>query len=484
VSRPADWWPLSETDPVPGDPQTLAALGSRLGNAATEIEAMARTLPTLCTSDMWDSEAGEQFREKAALTATAIAKVHRRFCTVSMALGNSIYGDSGYAAQLQESQDRADAAIDAVNGGYGSGGSEADRRSAWFLLLDATGGADPSQPPAKHGAAGPAAGPMPQASPGVVPAHLPSFGDDTGEVSALKNRYNADIDQLRSSAQAINEAVAEYTTAAHAAAQMIMTAIDNDGLKNSDGLKEPPGTDWGQLANDLDGLRSLWTIPTETRIRLEEELPGLEEASDAAKRVAMRNLIANIKVQGKGARLDPGVQGTLNATRKAVTAQKDEIADVHENAANQFADGDADGLGLTGLAAAGVRAIPYIGATVGAGITIYQDREAGESWDHAIADGVVSSSAALAAGIGAAAAVTAIAAAAGATTFVAVGVSIAVSGVVAVGVGDFTHNVFQENWSGDWHKYGVLDGTAHGIADSADKTRHDLAHYADDLNPF
>lgn len=236
MSRPADWWPLSETDPVPGDPETLATLGGRLGNAAAEIESMARTLPTLCTSEIWDSEAGAQFRVKAASTATSIGRAHRRFFTVSKALGNTIYGGGGYAAQLQECQEQADAAAAVVNGTSGSGGSEADRRSSWFLLLDATDGADPTQPPAKHGAKGPAAGPMPQASPGVIPPQLPLFGNDTAEVAALKRRYNETIGQLSSSAQAISRAAAQHTVAAHAAAQMIMTAIDNDGLENPSGF--------------------------------------------------------------------------------------------------------------------------------------------------------------------------------------------------------------------------------------------------------
>lgn len=54
-------------------------------------------------------------------------------------------------------------------------------------------------------------------------------------------------------------------------------------------------------------------------------------------------------------------------------------------------------------------------------------------------------------------------------------------GVAAVGVGDFVNNLWQENWNGDWHHYGVLGGTGHGIADSFDKTRHDMAHYGDDI---
>jgi hypothetical protein len=77
---------------------------------------------------------------------------------------------------------------------------------------------------------------MPQASPGVIPPQLPLFGGDSAAVTALKRKYNGTIDQLSSSAQALSKAVSEHAAAAHAAAQMIMTAIDNDGLKNPSGF--------------------------------------------------------------------------------------------------------------------------------------------------------------------------------------------------------------------------------------------------------
>ena len=112
-----------------------------------------------------------------------------------------------------------------------------------------------------------------------------------------------------------------------------------------------------------------------------------------------------------------------------------------------------------------------------AGLTIYQDHHQGESWDRSVADGVVSSGAALGTGI-------AVAAAIGGGSLLAVGGGVVLGGVFAVGVGDFVHNMFQENWQGDWHKDGVLDGTVHGVADSYDKTRHDLAHMWNDINPF
>jgi hypothetical protein len=96
-----DWWPLSDADPVPGDPETLASLGKHMTDAAAEIERMATMLPRICTNETWDSSAGAQFRVKAAATASSIGRTHRRFFTVGRALGNSTYGGNGYAALLQ-----------------------------------------------------------------------------------------------------------------------------------------------------------------------------------------------------------------------------------------------------------------------------------------------------------------------------------------------------------------------------------------------
>jgi hypothetical protein len=120
---------------------------------------------------------------------------------------------------------------------------------------------------------------------------------------------------------------------------------------------------------------------------------------------------------------------------------------------------------------------------VGAGLTIWQDLEAGDGPSRAVADGAVSSGASLWVGGVVGSAVT-VAVAAVAPEAVAVGAGIVVGGVSAVGVGDFIHHLFQENWTLDRQQYGVLGGTWHGVADSYDQTRHDLAHYADDLNPF
>ena len=257
-----------------------------MADAAAEIERMASTLPRICASETWDSDAGQQFRVRAASTAASIGRTHRRFFTVARALGRSTYGGSRYAAQLQEHQEKAAAALGAVNGTAGTSGSEADRRRAWTQLLDATNGADPTRPlpqPTKPtgttgttGLAGvtgiawvpaPAvpvtlAGPMPPASPGVIPPFLPAFSDDPADVTTFKNAYNAAIGQLAAAARAVASAAAGQAADAHAAAQLILTAIDNDGLNNPSGflhwldstvdsVRGFAASHWAQYVSDL-----------------------------------------------------------------------------------------------------------------------------------------------------------------------------------------------------------------------------------------
>jgi hypothetical protein len=313
-----DWWPLSDADPVPGEPDTLAALGQHMADAAAEIERMASTLPRICTSETWDSEAGEQFRVKAASTAASIGRTHRRFFTVARALGRSTYGGSGYAAQLQEHQEKAAAALGAVNGTASTSGSEADRRRAWTQLLDATDGADPTRPLARTGPTGttglagaagiawvpaPAvpvtpAGPMPQASPGVFPPYLPAFPDDPADVTALKNAYNTAIDQLAAAARTVASAAAGQSADAHAAAQLILTAIDNDGLNNpsgflhwldstADSVRGFAASHWAQYVSDLANVAGAIATVCGVIAMVLAFIPGMQEFAAAFETVAL-----------------------------------------------------------------------------------------------------------------------------------------------------------------------------------------------------
>jgi uncharacterized protein YukE len=240
----------------------------------------------------------------------------------------------------------------------------------------------------------------------------------------------------------------------------------------------PSQADWGDVANGLDTVRSLWAVPTAYRIEAEKELSESEADWESAWRGAALELIAKKQLVGNNALLEKATRENLAATRGELAEAEGKLAaSPPESALSMTADGDADGLGLIGFAGDAVRALPFVGTTVGGGITIWQDRESGESWQHAISDGVVSNGAALAAG-------TVVAGAFGAGSVVAVGGGVVVGAVVAVGVGDFVHNLFQENWQADWQAHGAVMGTLDGVGDAAKNTGHDLLHLADDLNPF
>jgi hypothetical protein len=54
-------------------------------------------------------------------------------------------------------------------------------------------------------------------------------------------------------------------------------------------------------------------------------------------------------------------------------------------------------------------------------------------------------------------------------------------GIVAVGVGDFATHLFQENWSADIHKDGVVGGVLDGIGHSGAETGQDIANVGKDI---
>jgi uncharacterized protein YukE len=64
---------------------------------------------------------------------------------------------------------------------------------------------------------------------------------------------------------------------------------------------------------------------------------------------------------------------------------------------------------------------------------------------------------------------------------VAAGTGVLVGGIVAVGVGDFATHLFQENWSGDIHNYGVVLGVEYGVGHSLVETGDDFGHLASDV---
>lgn len=240
----------------------------------------------------------------------------------------------------------------------------------------------------------------------------------------------------------------------------------------------PPGTDWGQLTNNLDGLRQLWATPTQYRAKLEDRAGKANDLKADVTDEQWRTTIAGRRAAGNNFRMDHDlIEKGIKVRQDAARLEGKLANSPPESKLSMAANGDADGLGLIGAGAKAVRMVPIVGTVVGGVIQYSQDRAAHESQAHSIIDGVASNGAAYGAAALAAGAI-------GTGSVVAVGAGAIVGTAAAVGVGDFVHHAIQENWSADIQKHGVLGGVGHGIADSFDQTRHDVAHWFDDLNPF
>lgn len=240
----------------------------------------------------------------------------------------------------------------------------------------------------------------------------------------------------------------------------------------------PPLTDWGDVANGLDTARSIKAIPTTLGRGLRKELAKAEAEKAAVTNEQWEAAIDGRKVSGNNYRMEGDLVAKGTQARQEVARLEGKLASSPpEDLSSMVADGNAEGLGLSGVLGGVVQAVPFAGTAAGAGVTIWQDREEGESWGHAIGDGVVSNGTALGTGMG-------IAAVIGTGTVGSVAAGAVGGSLAAIGVGDFVHQVFQENWTQDWQQRGVLHGTIHGTIDSLDHTRHDLAHLWDDITPL
>lgn len=121
MARPADWSPLADTDPVPGDPLEVAALGARFQATADEIASAVRRLRTMCTDEFWDSGAGASFRRRSIEAAGKLDAAHARYAAAATALGAdpsdpspSTASRPNYAAALAQAQDLAEGALHAA----------------------------------------------------------------------------------------------------------------------------------------------------------------------------------------------------------------------------------------------------------------------------------------------------------------------------------------------------------------------------------
>lgn len=79
MSRPTDWSPLTGSDPFPGDPTDVAALGRRYAETAAEIAKQAASLTNLANGVDWVGEAGTVFRESATELSAEVTRAQGRY---------------------------------------------------------------------------------------------------------------------------------------------------------------------------------------------------------------------------------------------------------------------------------------------------------------------------------------------------------------------------------------------------------------------
>jgi uncharacterized protein YukE len=115
-SRPIDWTPLADSDPVPGDPDEVERLAARYGRTATAIETAAEKLRSIASADGWVGKAAVEFRDQARGTADSVERAYDRYHETSVALTN--YAPSLATAQTNSAKalEEARCAVDDERG--------------------------------------------------------------------------------------------------------------------------------------------------------------------------------------------------------------------------------------------------------------------------------------------------------------------------------------------------------------------------------
>ncbi len=227
MGRPADWSPLAEADPVPGDPEEVATLGRRFRATAAEIDRAAARLRTLCTDEFWESGAGAAFRRRSDDTAGKLARAYARYHAAATALGT----DSGDAAPSTSASPRYAGALNQAQRlsaqalASAQDAATAQRQAMAQLhttLADAAGGGHV-----------PVTGSLDLSMGALTPdasGHLTARPTEPADVTALKTRYNNATDQLGAARALLARAERIRDTAAHNASRLISDVIGRDGL--------------------------------------------------------------------------------------------------------------------------------------------------------------------------------------------------------------------------------------------------------------
>ena len=109
-----EWAVLGEdADPVPGDPDAVAALGGLLRDTADEIWRESGEVRALASVESWKSDAAERFRNAADDAVGNLRKAYHRYDVAARAMGTSVQegSDGNWASALEQAQKMAAKAL-------------------------------------------------------------------------------------------------------------------------------------------------------------------------------------------------------------------------------------------------------------------------------------------------------------------------------------------------------------------------------------
>jgi hypothetical protein len=306
--------------------------------------------------------------------------------------------------------------------------------------------------------------------------------------------------------QTYTEALALAQQARAAAAGQLMSLYGKIAPPAEPGMSASDGNTVADLLSDL------WAVPSAYRRSIDELIVTLKsQAKTVLKEAAAAkadggplpdNILdesAKVRAELGSARTDlaSAAQGESALSKLLDTRVGDlpsklsgllgkssgSLSTAEASGSNGAADAaDDDGL-LSKLVDFGedLPVVDVLAGAVGAGLGAYSDIKDGQPWYEAVPEEIGANGAGVAAGAVAGTAVggaLAVGALAGAP-LLAGAVGVAVGGVVAFGVGDLAHNLFEENWGADIHRDGVALGVAAGVGHSFENTGKDAAHLAE-----
>lgn len=224
-SRPRDWEPLHDGDPIPGDPYEVARLGKQLRRMADEIDKQAENIKALASVESWDSDAGRAFHEIADGASGRLKRSFERYDEAAKALGTKVVDGGGesfeYASELHRAQQIADKALQKY-------------RDAETDLKGATGDLKQYE--------------------GTVPSR-----DDVTDRTRLEKKQEAAMDVIRDCHSEIGRAKIIRDDAASAAARHIKNIVHHDGVHDPGGIMNFLA-DWADRLSNLSAIFSILAV--------------------------------------------------------------------------------------------------------------------------------------------------------------------------------------------------------------------------------